>query len=285
MILKLLFSSICLCIVGCRNEAEKNNVKATVATTNEIYKEVNKHDTFELIKQFPVIKDTSVFIRQLLQAGGLETHESPEQQRLQKISYYKKVKLYGSNKIYILVEFDWGDGAMASYPWKCQLLFEDTGRLVHKFFAQRFELLQVFHGENSFLLTTIVTAKGNGGHELYKFSADTLENVYEGYYDYNFSTYDKHEDNTVYEPNELKLKISDINSDGFNDLIFYGMMVYIQGRTPKGEWFDCLEENGKRKCYSLSNPFKKVPIKCLFLYDKRSGHFKAKEDYNLKYKN
>jgi hypothetical protein len=82
--------------------------------------------------------------------------------------------------------------------------------------------------------------------------------VYEGYYDYNVQTYDAHEDGKVYQPHELKLAISDINNDGLNDIIFKGEVIH--------------EEKSKRP----------QPVAFVFLFDKLSGHFKAKENSNEK---
>ncbi|MBU4511747.1 hypothetical protein KKD19_00680, partial [Patescibacteria group bacterium] len=113
-------------------------------------------------------------------------------------------------------------------------------------------------------------------------SFDTLENVYEGYYDYSVKTYDAHDDNIIYEPNELTLKIEDFNNDGYNDISFYGKIVLIQGLTKDGIWFDSEIINGKEAVYSVDNPFKKIPIEFIFLYDKISEHFKAKENYSEK---
>jgi hypothetical protein len=55
-----------------------------------------------------------------------------------------------------------------------------------------------------------------------------MENVYDGYFDYAIRTYDAHEDNNVYEPKELTLKINDYNNDGFNDIAFIGKIVFVK---------------------------------------------------------
>ncbi len=73
--------------------------------------------------------------------------------------------------------------AMLLFPWQYQLLFDNNGKLVEILNASRFELFNVFPGQRPFLLTVLSTSRGNGGHQLFKISADTLENVYEGYTD------------------------------------------------------------------------------------------------------
>lgn len=238
---------------------------------------------FKQVADFPTIEDTTKFIADLRQIFKLEVDESPVQKANEKITTFKKVKIYGSDKDYFLIEYDYGDGSMASYPWKYQLLLTTDGRLVKLLSGQRFDFVTIFPNQNPFLLTVTATAKGNGGHELYKFSSDTLENVYEGYFDYAVRTYDAHEDNRIYEPNELTLKIKDYNNDGFNDIAFVGKIVLIQGQTKSGDWFDSETINGKTITYSIDNPFKKIAVEFFFLYDKQTGHFKAKENYTEKY--
>ena len=230
---------------------------------------------------FPTIKDTVSFISNLKQTYNLETDIGEHNE---KITVFEKVKIYGSNDDFFFVEYDYGDGCMAAYPWKFQLLLTMEGKLVKTFSAQRFDFVQIFPNQNPFLLVVVATAKGNGGHEIYKVSADTLENVYKGYRNYEVRTYDAHQDISIYEPNELNLKIKDYNNDGFNDIAFVGEIVLIQGRTKDGIWYDTEIINGDTITYSVDNPFDKIPIEFIFLYDKKTGHFKAKEDYVEKYR-
>lgn len=234
---------------------------------------------FRQVVDFPMINDTTKFISDLKQ---LLKHQ-PFQKENEKITYYNKVKIYGSDLDFIFIEYDYGDGSMASFPWKYQILLLPNGKMVKILPGYRFEFVEIFKNRNPFLLTVIRTAKGNGGHELYKFSADTLENVYEGYFDYAIRTYDKHQDNSIYEPNELTLKVKDFNNDGYNDISFYGKIVLLKGQTKNGDWYDFDTINGKTIFYSMDNPFKKIPIEFIFLYDKQTGHFKAKENYKEKY--
>lgn len=240
-----------------------------------------KADTiFRQVADFPTIKDTVKFIADLRQIFELEVDESPYQKENEEITTYEKVKLFGSDKDYIFIEYDYKDGCGAAFPWKFQLLLTTDGKLIKTLNGQRFEFIKVLKNENPFLLSVFGTSKGNGGHEIYKITTDKLENVYEG----EIRTYDAHRDNKVYEPNELTLKVKDFNNDGYNDISFYGKIVLIQGQTRNGDWFESETINGKEENYSVDNPFKKIPIEFIFLYDKQTGHFKAKENYNEKYK-
>ncbi|MCW1961634.1 hypothetical protein [Chryseobacterium viscerum] len=253
-------------------EKDKEDVKPTAPTP------------FKYLADYPAIKDSSKFIQNLRQAFDLHIHESPSQQESEKITVFRKVKINGSDEDYYFIEYDWKTGSTSKYPWKYQLLLTKNGKLVKTLAAERYEFVSIFPKENPFLLAIIVTGHGNGGHELYKVSADSLENVYEGYYDFNLRTYDAHEDNKVYEPYELQLKIKDYNNDRVNDIAFKGKSVLVRGRTPDGDWYDFTTINGKQVSYSADHPFQKIPVEYIFLYDKKSGHFKAKENYAEKYK-
>ena len=234
----------------------------------------------EYLTDYPAIKDSSKFIKNLRQTFNLNIHESSVQQKGEKITAFKKVKINGSNHEYYFIEYDWKTGPNSGYPWKNQLLLTQEGKLVKILSAERYEFVSIFPKQNPFLLTTLFTARGNGGHEIYKVTSDSLENIYGG----NVRTYDAHEDNKIYEPYELQLKIKDYNNDGFNDIAFTGKLVFIQGRTPQGDWCDGTTIDGKQVDYSIDHPFQKIPVEYIFLYDKKAGHFKAKEDYVEKYK-
>ncbi len=262
---------------GCSDKQTPKDQKSTVTETQVT-------DTiFKQVADFPTIKDTTKFITDLRQIFKLEVDESPAQKINEKITTFKKVKIYGSDKDYFFIEYDYGDVCGAAVPWKYQIFLTTDGKLVKTLSGQRFEFVEIFKNENPFLLTVIGTSKGNGGHKIYKISADTLENIYEGYFDYAVRTYDAHQDNKIYEPNELTLKVKDFNNDGYNDISFCGIMVLIQGQTKNGDWFDSETINGKTITYSVDNPFKKIPVEFVFFYDKQTGHFKAKENYTEKY--
>ncbi len=275
----LTFFILFLVNLGCSNQKRENAEKEIL-----ISKEEKTEKVFSLLSGFPEIKDTAAFITNLRNTFNLYVHDNPVSEQIKKVSFYKKIKLYGSDKFFYFIEYDYGVGSMASCPWKYQLLLTETGELVKTLSAQRFEFLKIFPGQNPFLLTLTATAKGNGGHEVYKISLDTLENIYEGYYDYAIQTYDAHHDNAVFKPTELKVFFVDENKDKFNDIVFSGKIILIQGRTKSGTWYDNEVRNGKTTSYSINNPFKIAAIKFIFLYDKKSGHFRAKEDYEKKYK-
>jgi len=241
---------------------------------------ISMHIPLEYLEDYPAIKDSSKFIQNIQQAFDLHVHESPVQQQREKITVFKKVKINGSDQEYYFIEYDWKTGPNAGYPWKNQLLLTQEGKLVKILSAEGYEFVSIFPKQNPFLLATLVTGHGNGGHEIYKVTADSLEDIYGG----NVRTYDAHEDNKIYEPHELQLKIKDYNNDGFNDIAFTGKLVFIQGRSPQGDWYDGTTIDGKQINYSVDHPFQKIPVEYIFLYDKKSGHFKAKEDYAEKYK-
>lgn len=259
-----------LTALGCSNKETPKDEKIHVADTQE------KVDiVFRQVSDFPIIKDSTKFIADLRETFELEVDESPFQKANEKITVYRKVKIYGSDKDYFFIEYDYGDGAGVLFPWKYQLLLTRDGKLVETLSGQRFEFVEIFKNENPLLLTVVGTSKGNGGHQLYKISADTLENVFEGYYDYHIRTYDAHQDHSVFEPNELKIEISDQNKDGFNDIIFSGHKVMLVKYTKDALWYNV--ENGHS--FTVENPAGRVPVKYVFLYDKHTGHFKAKEKY------
>ncbi|MDD3771778.1 MAG: hypothetical protein PHC38_03875 [Weeksellaceae bacterium] len=122
--------------------------------------------------------------------------------------------------------FDFGNGSMAFYPWKYQLLLTSNDNLVELGSGQRFDFVTIFPNQNPFLMTVTATTKGNGGHEIYKISENRLENVYES----DIKTYDAHEDNKIYEPYELVLKIKDFNNDGYNDISFMGKLFLFKDK-------------------------------------------------------
>jgi hypothetical protein len=252
--------------LGCFERQTPKEEKLPLSATQE-----NK--IFRQVFDFPTIRDSTKFMKDLRQISGIEVEESSAQKANEKISTFKKVKLFGSDKDYFFIEYDFEAGSMASYPWKFQILMTPEGRLVNSLSGQRFDFVSIFPRQNPFLLIVKATAKGNGGHEIYKISADTIENVYEGYFDYDVQTYDAHEDQSIYEPFELNIAFKDENKDGFNDIVFTGQKLMLGKYTRDSLWYD--SENGK--AFTSENPAEKISIKYIFLYDKQTGHFKAKE--------
>lgn len=259
----LLLNFCALVIWSCSSKtaADPKQIDTVSAKTDNLSVDTFSADNkvFSQIKTFPVISDSAKFIIELLDKFELEVdNDSPTTSG--SITAYKKIKLNNSNKDFILVEYDWKDGCMAAFPWKYQLIFTTDGQLIETLSADRYDFIQVFPDQNPFLLALWATARGNGGHEIYKVNADTLENVYEGYNDYAFRTYDAHGDNTLYEPHELQLTIQDRNNDGLNDITFKGKLLYDDGINKST-----------------------TQLELIFLYDKETRHFKAKENYKKKH--
>lgn len=274
----LILTILTLATFGCTNKQTLKAEKPTLIVNQE------KVDTiFSPVNDYPTIKDTVKFISELRRIFELEVDESSYQKEYEKITFFEKVKIYGSDNDYIFIEYDYGNGCGAAFPWKYQLILTTEGKLVKTLSGQRYEFVKIFDNEHPFLLTVIATDKGNGWHEVYKISTDSLEKVFDSYFDFNLRTYDAHQDYSVNEPNELTLKIKDFNNDGFNDIAFVGKIVLIQGQTKDGNWYHSETLNGKEIIYSVDNPFKKIPVEFIFLYDKQTGHFKAKENYIEKY--
>jgi hypothetical protein len=232
---------------------------------------------FRDVSEFPEIKDTSEFILNLRVAIKFDVHESPYQKENEKISEYKKVKIYGSEKEYVFIEYDYGVGGMVSYPWKYQFLLSEDGKFVGITSGKRTELIKIFPNQNSFLLVLNSTSKGNGGHQVYKFSNNTLENVLGDISHYSHRTYDAHEDLSVNKPNELNISFTDENRDGFNDIVFSGDKLMLSAKTPQGDYYDVEVIDGKRIPFSPENPAKVIPLRYVFLYNQESGHFEVKQ--------
>lgn len=253
-------------------------------TENQIVTAANhtKDSVFTFVRDYPIIADTNHFISELKRVFNLEDISDPNQ-KTEEITVYKKVKIYGSTEDYIFIEYDFKKGCTAAFPWKYQLLLTSTGKLIQVFDALRYDFLTIFPNKKPFLLTVTVTGKGNGGHQLYRITKNGLKNVLQEKLAYPLQTYNANEDNTVNEPNELIIQIYDFNQDGFNDLSFNGKIVFVQGQSKTGVWFDREITNDEEVIYSSQNPFKIIPVQFIFLYDQQSGRFKQKENYNQKY--
>lgn len=270
--MKILFrlTILTLTTFGCSNKQTPKDEKLTVTETRKKIDAIFIH-----VADFPTIKDTSQFITDLRQTFDLKVHQSPIQKENEEITAFKKVKLYGSDKDFIFIEYDWKVGSMGEFPWKYQLLLTTDGKLMKVLSGERFDFVTIFPKQNPFLLSVVSTSRGNGGHEIYKVSSDTLENVYEGYYDYDVQTVSTGDGLYAFEPNELKIEFVDANKDGFNDIVFTGEKLMLGKYTKDSLWYDV--ENGKP--FSVENPAERIPIKYIFLYNKQTGHFKAKRKY------
>lgn len=262
-----------LSLLGCNNNKSLKNPYEQLDSIKD-RQSIREDKKFELqtnhfkkILEFPEIKDTPNFILELKQNCNLEIDDPFSNKANQTITAYRKIKIFGSNKEFIFLEYDYKDGSMASYPWKYQFLFSKDGKLIKLFGAQRFEFITIIDKQDPFLMTVLSTSKGNGGHEIYKFTSDTLESVFDGFLDYFPRTYDAHEDNNINEPHELKLTIVDENKDGFSDIIFSGKIIH-------NKYSNSIDDKNNNEI---------IPVKYIFLYDKLSGHFIEREDYSKKY--
>lgn len=282
--------TLLLVVLGCKDvkQAEKpslaqaDTVQNVTLPVTEKKQPVAAGMVFPYLSGYPKIKDSLAFINKLREVAGLVVHESPVQAAKQKITAFKRIKLYGADKDFYLVEYNWAAGSMAGYPWQYQVVFTAEGRPLKVIAGERFELVTIFPKQNPFLLATIVTSRGNGGHRIYKVAADSLENIYEGYYNYDVRTVCTGHDTYAFAPEELNVSFKDHNKDGYNDIIFSGQKLLLYATTPDGLKYDTRTVNGKSKPFTPYDPAKRIPVTYIFLYDKASGHFKAKEPYDVK---
>jgi hypothetical protein len=237
---------------------QKQRKKITATKTKKQIGPVFKH-----IADYPKIKDSIQFISDLRETFKLYVSGTAEQKEKEKITTYKKVKIYGSKKEFILIEYDYVDGYSADYPWKYLIILSKEGKLIEYIPEQSFELVKIFPNKNPFLMTVFSSAQGNGGHEFYKISENTLKHVYKGFYDGGIKTYSSNNNYPNYQPHKLNIKITDENKDGFNDIIFMGELI-IPAMGDEDE--------------------KKFLVEFIFLYNKKTGYFDAKENYKEKYK-
>lgn len=236
-----------------------------------------QNQLFSYISSYPSIEDSISLIFELKKLSAIDYNDSKIKDEI--ITYYKNVKLYGSEKSYHLLEYSYRISENNN-PEKLLVLLTHEGKFLQKLFINGLKLIETFYKQNPFLITMKKTTKGNGGHNLYKISNDKLELVLDAFNN-EPRTFDAHQDNSIYEPNELNLEVKDYNNDGYNDIAFNGQIVYIQGQNKNGIWYDCEVIEGEVVYYSVDNPYKKTPIEYIFLYDKETGHFTALENKKI----
>ncbi len=188
------------------------NSNKSLNKNNKVIEVFEKQDScFLSVSSYPKINDSLQFITYLKRLINLEAEKLTTSKST--ITTYRKVEIYGSEQFFYFIEVDYKKGPQVSFPWKFQLILDSKGKLVKSLNALRFEFVEIMKDENPFLLILTSTSKGNGVHQLYKVSSDTLENVLERNFNTEFHTYDAQEDNTIYEPYELKFNVKDFKRD------------------------------------------------------------------------
>lgn len=218
--------------------------------------------------------DTSAFIDSIVEAYDLYVPEDIEGKQEHEIAIIDSLRIYGSDDMYSLIEYSFGHGAGAGVPWKYQVLVDPKGRLIKKMMATRIRFLDIEDGEYPYLLVLESTSKGNGGHLLYRFESDSLKTVMNTLLNDEYRTYDMHQDRSMNDPYELDIVISDYNNDGMNDIAFKGKKVYLQGVTKEGIWYDTRMVAGESMSFTPDDPFKRVDVAYIYLYDPSDGLFK-----------
>jgi len=215
---------------------------------------------FEIEKYYPKVSDTTSFLKALVENCHLYSNERSSK-RLENL---KKFKLNGSTKYFYYIEYSYPISSNAEFPGRYQIILDDKGNLLKIISAVRIDVVKILPFEKYYLFALLSTAHGNGGHEVYKITKDTLEQVLDGFLGYRPQTYSTGYDNEVNIPYELHHKFLDENNDGFNDIVFFGKVRYSK--------------------IDLGTQDKTSPVKFIFLYNKTNGHFIEKEDYSEKYK-
>jgi|GEM_PF-1378142 len=251
-------------------EKNKNQIADQLEPVNTITSIPEKTDTIGLKSSIIQMIETEVPLSASAKAKGV-------------LSKIQRIKIYGSNEVFTMVEFEYPKESLVSFPWKYQVLLTEQRTKKKIFSGLKYELLEIFPTQLPFLLLLDVTAKGNGGHRIYQIKNNQLENIYNGYIDFQLKTYDKHEDLAVYRPNELKITIKDINGDLYQDLVFDGEVLYLKRKSPTGIWYDSEIVNSRRTSFSIENPAKILPIILEFIYNPKTGHFEPVENYHNKY--
>jgi hypothetical protein len=217
---------------------------------------------FKEITLFPKIKDTSNFIEKLKRNCHL--YYQNKSILGETINYFKKIKIFGGDSEYYLLEYDFHNGANVQFPWKKQFIFDLNGKLIKILSEIRLDVVKIFPNQSPFLFGVSSTPHGNGWHEIYKIKSGGLAQIYNGFLGRRPQTYCRGGDNAINIPIEFNHKFMDINNDGFNDIIFYGKLLYTK--------------------VDMGVQDKTIPVKFVFLYNPKTGHFSEFEDYSKKYK-
>ena len=232
--------------------------------SQEIDKDYNfQASPFNELKKFPIISDTTVFIQKLKENCHLYT--LGEKKRVEKINYFKKIKIYGGNNFIYLLEYDYKTGTNASFPWKMQILFDSNCKLLKILFDVRLHIVKIFPKALPFIFALSSTSKGNGAHEVYRLKDGKLEQVYDGFLGNRPQTYSTGYSFYVTDPFELYHKFIDVNKDGWNDIVFFGKVRYSE------------------QDLGIGNKEKIISVKYIFLYNTKTEHFSELEDYSKKY--
>jgi hypothetical protein len=170
-----------------------------------------------LLKDYPRITDSSFFINSIIKNADFSV-DSDYMRYPPVISDFKKSKLAGSNHYYFIIELDWQDGPMVSFPWKTQLIFSEKGIFQNQLFATHYSLIKKEVNENPFLLAMFTNSRSNGQHMLYGIFKDSFY----CYFNEPVQTIDGFADNTIYEPEELSVSFEDKNKDSIKDLVIKG---------------------------------------------------------------
>ncbi len=247
-----LFLFTIIILTSCKNKSVENDNFTKTETKKEIA--ISQKETLKIPIKILTSNDTLKLVDNIKKV--IELEQNTEYSKFEKILRLQHLMLNGKSDNIIFIEFEYGYTSGASWPGKCQLFFTENGKLIGRVDAEKYKFLRINKTELPYFYTLETTQHGNGGHNLYRISNDTLENTLDGFSVYFLRTYDSDETTSINEPFELKMKISDFNNDKLNDISFSGKIIKYA---------------------------KKYPVDFQFLYNKKTGHFSEKEDYCKKY--
>ena len=215
---------------------------------------------FEIEKYYQKFSDTFNFIKAIEE----NCHLYLDERNLKSLDNFKRIKLNGSTKDFYYIEFSYPISSNAEFPGRSQIILDNNGKFLKAIYAVRVDIVRILPAENPYLFALLSTAHGNGGHEIFRINKDTIEQVFDGFTGYRPQTYSTGYGNEANIPYELNHKFSDVNNDGFHDVVFCGKVRYSK--------------------IDLGTEDKISPVTFVFLYNKANGHFVQKEDYSEKYK-